>query len=76
MSWRRIFTSPEAEIEAKAGACPREVFTGFTVYDVPVNPDDANCSSFRGRRVMRNDWPFAEPPPYPADDEALEVPDE
>jgi hypothetical protein len=22
------------------------------------------------------DWPFAEPPPYPADDEGREVPDE
>ncbi len=74
--WKEYgYPSFEAYIEAKAGASPPEVDTGFTVYDVPVNPADPNCSSFRGRRVMRSDWPLREPV-WPPEDEALDVPDE
>jgi hypothetical protein len=48
---------------------PDWVDTGFTIYDVPLRPDDPNCSSHEGRRVYRNDEGEVCLLPLPGDDE-------
>ena len=65
-SWRRIFTSPEAEIESKAGASPR---------DRSLTDEGPREAAFAD--AARQDFPFdPDVPVWPPEDEALEVPDE
>ena len=80
LDWKKLgFSSYEAMIESKAGACPPEMplgacpinRTGHHWVSSPKRPGERWCDwCGQGR-----DWPFAEPPPYPADDEGREVPD-
>lgn len=64
--------SYEARIERLAG------HDDLGLADESVGPRAVSeaAESSAGRGAGASDWPFAEPPPYPADDEALEVPDE
>lgn len=66
-SWRRIFTSYEAKIEEKAGACPPDYRL------VEVTPTNTNVGPF-----LPPTWPegMPKPPPFAGDDEDDEAPDE
>ena len=65
-SWRRVFHSREAWIESMAGQCPPE--------NAGPRAHVAGAQTGAGRGAGASDWPFAEPPPYPADDEGSDDP--
>lgn len=79
-SWRRIFTSAEARIESLAGASPpdpehwADPITGDP--DPPYHCGNLLAHERHGWCSGTSDWPMPEPPPYAADDENLERPDD